>query len=329
MRILTPARVTLLMLLVVGGLIAAYVAKNLLAADETPPEVETRTVPMALADLKPGTIITEAHLGVGRMPVPRLSEHPGMLLENRAIVGRVVKKPIRAGTPITSDQLYQPGELPPLDVKPGMRAVSVSLDGPVALVDGRIAPGQYVDVHMTPTATRGNDDRLGGGLTLTLFQGVRLLAINSRRAQTLGRNNSSSSVTLELTSGQANIMILAANRGDITLSYNPEGPGNGGVGVSREDRATLEEILGLRPREDSSIQVETYKGSSRSTLRFQNGRRVDGPRSSTDNTIPQTQNNPNSSRSRQNDDNNVNNLPKRKSGDKPQIANGPQLGPSI
>ena len=59
MKILTPARVTVLMLMVVGGLAAAYVAKNLLAADTTPPKVETRTVPMAVADLKPGTVVTE------------------------------------------------------------------------------------------------------------------------------------------------------------------------------------------------------------------------------------------------------------------------------
>jgi pilus assembly protein CpaB len=274
MKLLTPARVTLLMLLVVAGLVAAYVAKNLLAAGGAPAKVETRTVPMAISDLKPGTIVTEAHLGVARMPVAEFSSHPGMLLENRAIVGRVVKQEIQAGTPITSDQLYQPGEMPPLSVGKGMRAVSVPLKDAVSLVDGRIAAGQYVDVHLTPTVDSGNRSRFHGGLTITLFKGVRVLALSTGGGRSLGQG-SGSSVTLELTPGQSNILILAATRGDITLSYNPDGPGKGGVGVNREDRATLDEILGLSTPRDDSFTAENFKGTSRSTVRFQHGRRVD------------------------------------------------------
>lgn len=275
MRILTPARVTLLMLFVVGGLVAAYVAKNLWASDEAPVAVETRAVPMAVADLKPGTIITEAHLGLGRMPADELSRYPGMLLENRAIVGRVVKQPIQAGTPILTGQLYEPGERPPLQIGKGMRAVSVSLKDTVALVDGRIAPGQYVDVHLTPNLDAQNGARFRGGITLTLFKGVRVLAVNSSAGRTVG-GASTNAVTLELTPGQANVMILAGSRGDVTLSYNPEGPGHGGVGVNRDDRATLEEILGIStPKRDASFTTETYRRSSRSTLQFQDGRRVE------------------------------------------------------
>jgi pilus assembly protein CpaB len=261
------------MLLVVGGLVAAYVAKNLLAADATPLKVETRAVPMAVADLKPGTVVTEAHLGVARMPVAEFSRHPGMLLENRAIVGRVVKTSIQAGTPITSDQLYQPGEMPPLSVGKGMRAVSVPLKDAVALVDGRIASGQYVDVHLTPNIDANNTAKFRGGITITLFKGVRVLAM-STGSRAVGQG-AGSSVTLELTPGQANVMILASTRGDITLSYNPDGPGNGGVGVNREDRATLDEILGVSAPRDNAFTTENFKGTARSTLRFQNGRRID------------------------------------------------------
>jgi pilus assembly protein CpaB len=261
------------MLLVVGGLVAAYVAKNLLAADATPLKVETRAVPMAVADLKPGTVVTEAHLGVARMPVAEFSRHPGMLLENRAIVGRVVKTSIQAGTPITSDQLYQPGEMPPLSVGKGMRAVSVPLKDAVALVDGRIASGQYVDVHLTPNIDANNTAKFRGGITITLFKGVRVLAM-STGSRAVGQG-AGSSVTLELTPGQANVMILASTRSDITLSYNPDGPGNGGVGVNREDRATLDEILGVSAPRDNAFTTENFKGTARSTLRFQNGRRID------------------------------------------------------
>jgi pilus assembly protein CpaB len=208
------------------------------------------------------------------MPVAEFSRHPGMLLENRAIVGRVVKQEIQAGTPITSDQLYQPGEMPPLSVGKGLRAVSVPLKDAIALVDGRIAPGQYVDVHLTPNIDSTNSARFRGGITITLFKGVRVLALSTGGGRSVGQG-ASSSVTLELTPGQSNIMILAATRGDITLSYTPDGPGNGGVGVNSEDRATLDEILGLSAPRDSSFTTENFKGGTRSTLKFQNGRRVD------------------------------------------------------
>jgi hypothetical protein len=42
-------------------------------------------------------------------------------------------------------------------------------------------------------------------------------------------------------------MILAKEKGRINLSYNPQGPGTGGINVqtSRSDRVTLSEILGV------------------------------------------------------------------------------------
>lgn len=314
MKILTPARVTLLMLLVVGGLVGAYVAKGLFAADEAPVKVETRAVPMAVADLKPGTVITESHMGLGRMPVSEIAQHPGMLLDNRGIVGRVVKAPIQAGTPIISQQLYQPGEQPPLKVGEGMRAVSVSLGERVALVDGRIQPGQFVDVHMTPNAGGQNDRRFRGGITLTLFKGVKLLAVNSSSASGAAASRAGNSVTLELSPGQSNIMILAASRGGITLSYNPEGRGDGGVGVTDENRATLEEILGLRdlPAPPKPFVTENYKGTSRTTLEFQAGRRVNNaaPQAAPPQPSTRTQNNNDFTRTRRG--NTINRAAKRR-----------------
>lgn len=154
-----------------------------------------------------------------------------------------------------------------------MRAISVSLESSVDLVDGLIKPGEYVDVHMTPTGMN-NDKRLNGGMTLTLFNGVRVIAINRSYTQ-----NSSSrrgtNVTLELTPEQANIMILARDRGEITMSYTPEGKGDGGVAVSSAEKATLYEILGLKtpekPKEEEPPKpfiVEGYYGSSRSVNKF-------------------------------------------------------------
>ena len=58
MKRLTPAFLTMMMFGVVGLLIAAYVAKNLLAVEEKLPEATEDLIPMAIADLAPGTLVT-------------------------------------------------------------------------------------------------------------------------------------------------------------------------------------------------------------------------------------------------------------------------------
>jgi pilus assembly protein CpaB len=269
---LTPAKLTVFMLVAVGGLITAYIAKGLLATEDGPRSSGTRVVPMALANLKPGTMITEAHIGNGDMLISELQAET--LLNERGVVGRIVKDPIAAAMPILSSQLYLPGEFPPLNVSAGMRAVAVSLSESESMVNGLLSPGQYVDVHWTPSSVDQSDPRFRGGLTLTLFKGVKLLTI-SREASDLG--NSGNAVTLEVSPEQANILILARDKGEVTLTYNPQGKGTGSVAVGSEDRATLDELLGLRPLPTPKTFVtEHYRGPAHSTVEFRDGKRFVG-----------------------------------------------------
>jgi len=279
MKRLTPAKVTLLMLVVVGGLVTAYVAKGLLAREDQPAPIDTRRVSLSLSDLEPGKEITAADLGSGKILVTELE--PGTLLSRQGIIGRVVRKRILAGTTIQASELYPLGERPPLEVRKGMVAVSVPLAQSVEMVDGLVQPGQYVNIHFTPAAV-GNDARYRGGLTITLFKGVKLLAVN-RSTRPTGVGRSRNSVTLELSRRQSNIVILAQKRGEITLSYAPEGKGDGGISAGDADRVTLDEILGLKPlpKPAEPFVTESFKGSGRTEVLFRNGRRIEN-RSGTD-----------------------------------------------
>jgi pilus assembly protein CpaB len=155
-----------------------------------------------------------------------------------------------------------------------MRAISVSVAESVAIVDGLIKPGEFVDVHLTVTSL-GNDPRLRNGLSLTLFKGVRVVAIN-KNTQQGNVEVTGNTVTLELTAEQANILVLAREKGSVTLSYNPEGKGTGVVDVEDENRATLDEILGLQPlpEPEEPFTVEIFRRSGVETLQFDKGRRV-------------------------------------------------------
>jgi len=272
---LTPAKMTMLMFVVIGLLVAAYVAKTLFAVDDRP---AVRNIPMPLSELEPGTRITQNHIGLGPWPESEITSD--MLLSERAILGRIVKEKLKPGRPILANQLYQFGERPPLRVAEGMRAVTVDIEDSAAAVGGLIRPGQYVDVHWTIEPVQ-DDPRLAQGMTLTLFRGVQVLAVHRQYSQVSGdaaAMPTTTGVTLELTPEQATVAILAREKGTITLTYNPDGKGTGVVDVPDENRATFYEILGMNPpeeaKEEPPFTSEIYRGTARQTMQFRDGRLI-------------------------------------------------------
>ncbi|MBX3441689.1 MAG: Flp pilus assembly protein CpaB [Planctomyces sp.] len=264
MKRLTPASLFLLMLIGVGGLVLAYAGKKLLARTDVVEGPAVDLLPVAVADLTPGTVITEAHLGQARILRERIA--PETARTERVLLGRVVKSALRRAEPINMADLYPPGESPALEVTPGMVAATIDL-GEAASVAG-LRTGQYVNVHFTPSAI---DDPQHGPFTMTLLKGVKVLALGSG-----GYSRSGGNVTLELTPEQSNVMILARDKGQLQFTYTPEGKGNGGVALKDADRATLAEILGLsQPRDESPFVTEIFSGAGRRTQLFQNGRRTD------------------------------------------------------
>lgn len=158
-----------------------------------------------------------------------------------------------------------------------MRAVSVTFSPRGSFVGGLLQKGEYVDVHLTPRLDSMQTSRLRDGVTITLLAGVRVLAVGGNPEGESAKAESANAVTLELTPEQANILILAHEKGEIALSYNPDGKGNGGVAVKSQDRATMDEILGLNHSEpvppvknvaSKPFTSETFKGAAKSTLRF-------------------------------------------------------------
>lgn len=274
---LTPAKVTMMMLMAVGGLIGLYVIKGLFAVEKrADPRPRSVTIPLAAGHLAPGTKITETHIGLGPFPERELKEDH--LRSSRVIIGRIVKEAIKPGDPLRGSQLYEPGENAPLKVAAGKQAVSVSVKESSEMVDGLIRPGDYVDVYFRLDAERsgGLDDRLVrlGGVSMTLFKGVKVLALNKgfRQSTPLPTGNS---VTLELTAAQTNVLLVAQPNGTISFSYNPNGEGDGQVALSNSDRATLWEIMGLKkkvrePKEEPEepFVTETFRGVGGNSLQW-------------------------------------------------------------
>ena len=277
-KLLTPAFLMTLLLLTVGSIVAGYFIKKLIARDVAAPVVKRVDVPMAIADLEPGTLITAAHLGKG--PVEQGTLDRDVARTERVLVGRVVKNAIRRAEPVKVSDLYAPGQFPDTKVAPGMQAVSVSMKDGNSALRGVVRPGSRVNVHFTPS--RSPDLARTGGLILTLFKGVKILRIDADSAYSTrpGSRGNDNNVTLELTPAQANVVLLAKDKGALSLTSTDEMDNNGGITVSDADRVTLDQILGgtKEPepaKEKPSTVTEVYSGSGRRIQVFKEGKRLD------------------------------------------------------
>lgn len=276
---LTPWMLTVSAFLIVCLLSAAFLFKKLTAREiTTEPQVAVRSLPMATSDIEAGSLVTRAHLGNG--PWRNTADlSPDTFTSIDGVVGRIARERIPAATPLRGAQFYAPGDHPDLKVAPGMRAVTVNVGDDTAMVNGLIKPGQYVDVHMTvdrpASGTTRNRRSRDDAMTLTLFEGVRVVAMN--RSYTQSTAERGHNVTLELGESQARVLLLAGQKGAIALTYNPSGPGNGGVqSESEQDRVTLQQLLGLTDDEPKPFVTEHYRSGGRATHYFgEDGRYLD------------------------------------------------------
>jgi pilus assembly protein CpaB len=268
----------MLMLMVMGGLIVAYIAKNLFASNKGPAGPATRNVPMALADIPEGTLITASHVGTG--PVLESDLQRDVLLSMPSILGRITRTKLVAATPIRSTMLYAPNETPPLKVAEGLDAVTITVDGASSLMSGLIKPSELVDVHFTPSTDNVSRRRLRGGFTMTLIKGIKVLAINGKIQQARIESDRNT-VTLEATKAQANVLLQAQEHGKMTLVSNTTGKGDTEIALKDADRVYFDEILGLEPEKKEEPKdakppfvSQAYVGGQRGDLHFREGKRI-------------------------------------------------------
>lgn len=259
-----------------GLLVAVYIGKQLLAK-EPPRRIASRTVPMLVGDLEVGTVITEHHLGKGPWPANEIQGD--VLLGESAIIGRVVRKPMKAAEPIRGSSLFPMNELPPLTVSDGHRAMTIHLTESASIMNGLLRPGDHVDVEFTPTSGLTSDPRYQeiGGLSIVLFKGIRILAINRAFVQS-DLDASGNNVTLEVAEKDVAVLRLADENGDLYLSYTPDSSGEVTVAVANPNRPTLEELLQLEPLPEEPTPPEPnvfhswiYSGAGGSVRTFVNG----------------------------------------------------------
>lgn len=177
-------------------------------------QAATTRVVSAAADIKLGTILTEANLSTTQIagPIPK-----GAILKPENAIGRGAVSDLTQGEAILESRLAPAGSGGGLaaTIRKGMRACAIKVDEVVG-VAGFVTPGMRVDVLMSGDPPgHGNQDT--GTVVKTLLQNIEVLSAGTDiEKDTEGKPQQVHVVNLLVTPDQAQVLSLAS-------SLNPGG----------------------------------------------------------------------------------------------------------
>lgn len=230
-RNIRPSRIILLVVALVAGGVAAWLALQTEAAP--PPAPASVEVAMPA----PQVLVAATNVGAGHKLTadalvwqdwPEAGIRPEYVLSSATpdaitdIAGSIARSEILAGEPIRAEKLVPAGGgfLSSI-LEPGMRAVSVSVAADSAS-GGFVSPGDRVDVVLTRTLVSGQDSQI-------ILRNVRVMAINAELGDTAAPDAAPASAafantaiaTLELDPTEAEVIINATSIGKLTLMLRP------------------------------------------------------------------------------------------------------------
>jgi pilus assembly protein CpaB len=273
--------VVMLALAVVFGVAAVFLSNIWLANQEPraamigPGEHAEQTVVVAAGPLRFGDKLTADNLReipwtAGALPAGSFSSR-AQLLDPKA-GDRQVLVALAANEPILGSKITGPGQRATLSavLDPGMKAVSIRVND-IAGVAGFVLPGDRVDVLLTR--------RDGAQSTVdVLLQSVKVLAIDQIADDKKENPTVARSVTVEVSTLDAQKLTLAAGVGELALALRQ-------VGSSRDevtDHVTLGDLTGDQPAAEApkpeqvaaaapsvapvvhspaTVQVDVYRGT--------------------------------------------------------------------
>lgn len=211
---------------VVFGVLAVFIAQVWLnnQADQRARNMEAKpvaaeTIVVAKQPLRFGT---ELKAGMLReVPWPAQAVPTGAFRKIGDILShgrRVVLTAIEANEPVLSLKITGPGQRATLSalVKPGMKAVTVRVND-VEGVGGFVLPGDRVDVVLTRQIDKGS------AATQVVLQNTRVLAVDQIADDRAAKAAVAKSVTLEVSTVEAQKVWLAASVGSLSLLLRQAG----------------------------------------------------------------------------------------------------------
>ncbi len=165
------------------------------------------------------------------------------LTSTMALRGSYLKVGVESRAAILHENIIRPAEQGFIvaSLAPGMRAVSMSVTQ-VSGVSGFVSPGDKVDLLLTHQVvdTSENPVLTPRKFSETILKDLRLLAIEQIVNANTGKPQVGTTVTLEVSPREAEMVALAASMGDLSLSLRsvPADDGSNGDGGARALEAT-------------------------------------------------------------------------------------------
>ncbi|MBX3501770.1 MAG: Flp pilus assembly protein CpaB [Alphaproteobacteria bacterium] len=187
---------------------------------EAPQPAPALQVLVARTDIRTGQIVKPDDMRWQAWPDGTIS--PTYIIEGRRplsdFVGAVARAPISAGEPITEGRVVLSGTrgFMAAVLQPGMRAVSVQVT-PTSGVSGFIFAGDRVDLILTHTYEK--DSLKERQASETILRDIRVIAMDQRLDVRPGEAPQiAKTATLEVTPKQAEIIVLLAEMGKLSLA---------------------------------------------------------------------------------------------------------------
>lgn len=212
----------------VCGLLAFFLAKNIVSRPReitVPVQTNTTEVLVARAGISLGQITNESSFRWQSWPQDAVP--PGAIMRSagepgegmRHFVGAIARTPILSGEPITKVKLVsaKEGGVLAAILPEGKRAISVMIRDEHLAAGKLILPNDRVDVILV----RRQRGRSGQEETAseTMLRDIRVLAIGQRIEMKEGQKNADgNTATLELSPEEAEMVVEARAKGEITLS---------------------------------------------------------------------------------------------------------------
>ena len=227
-KTLRASTIVMIAFAVVFGLLAVFIAQvwlnnqaNMQAKnfEANKQQVAMQTIVVAKQPLRFGTELSAAMLQevpwpVASMPAGAFKKISDVMHGGR----RVVLTAIEPNEPVLTLKITGPGERATLSalVKPGMKAVTIRVND-VEGVGGFVLPGDRVDIVLTRQIDKGS------ATTEVVLQNAKVLAVDQSADERAAKAAVAKSVTLEVSTVEAQKVWLASSVGNLSLLLRKAG----------------------------------------------------------------------------------------------------------
>jgi len=225
-----------------GGM-AAFMARNWIAAHAIAPVVESGTIVVATTPISFGTAlsrdnVTEIPWATGKMPEGAYASRDELFKDGR----RVALSPMHRNELVLKTKITGPGQRASLSslLDEGMRAVTVRVDD-VKGVAGFVLPGDRGGVVLIRTIV--GPGNFPENISDVLLQHVKVLAIDQLANERQETPTVAKAVTLEVDTDQAQKILLATNVGKLSLILRQAGESN----PAPAQRVTERDLVRMEP----------------------------------------------------------------------------------